>query len=142
MADKDDRIERLSVLLEAERAGVFAARFLVEKSSDETERELMERILDGEKESCRLIGRTIVREAGSTTGNVGEFYLKVMALEAPMDRLNLLIKGQEWVLRKLDEALPDWTEPGILKDLDRIRRVHVKNIEACKEFVAAKEEGV
>lgn len=142
MADKDDRIERLSVLLEAERAGVFAARFLVEKSSDETERELMERILDGEKESCRLIGRTIVREAGSTTGNVGEFYLKVMALEAPMDRLNLLIKGQEWVLRKLDEALPDWTEPGILEDLDRIRRVHVENIEACKEFVAAKEEGV
>ncbi len=138
MGKIDERIERLSVLLEAERAGVFAARFLVEKSTDEDERRLMEQILDGEKESCRLIGQSIVRETGSTPGNVGEFYLKVMALDDPIDRLNLLIKGQEWVVRKLEEALPDWTEPVVLESLDRIRRVHVENIEACKQFLEDK----
>lgn len=35
MGKIDERIERLSVLLEAERAGVSAARFLVEKSTEE-----------------------------------------------------------------------------------------------------------
>jgi hypothetical protein len=138
MTSFDEKIGRLSELLEAERAGVFAARFLVENSTDETERRLMEQILDGEKESCRLIGRSIVREAGSTTGNVGQFYLKVMALADPVDRLNLLIKGQEWVVRKLDEALSDWSEPDMLESLDRIKRVHVENIEACKEFLSSK----
>ncbi|UCF31504.1 MAG: hypothetical protein JSV26_03575 [bacterium] len=138
MGNADDRIKRLSVLLEAERAGVFAGRFLVEESSEDAERQLMEQILDGEKESCRLIGRSIVREAGATSGNVGEFYLKVMAVDDPADRLNLLIKGQEWVVRKLDEALSDWSEPQVLEDLGRIRRVHVENIEACRRFLAGK----
>jgi hypothetical protein len=141
MAEYEERVKKLSVLLEAERAGVFAARFLVETSSDEGERKLMEQILDGERESCRLIGRSIVREAGKTTGKVGDFYLKVMALDDPMDRLELLIKGQEWVVRKLDEALPDWSDPGVLQDLDVIRRVHVQNIEECREFLAERVKG-
>jgi hypothetical protein len=138
MASIDERIGRLSELLEAERAGVFAARFLVENSKDDVERRLMEQILDGEKESCRLIGRSIVKESGGTTGNVGQFYLKVMAIEDPTDRLNLLIKGQEWVVRKLDEALSDWSEPAVLESLDRIRKVHVENIEACKQFLSTR----
>jgi len=141
MADVDERVERLAELLEAERAGVFAARFLVENSVDENERRFMEQILDGEKESCRLIGRSLVREAGSTTGNVGQFYLKVMALDDPVERLNLLIKGQEWVVRKLDEILSDWAEPEILGSLDRIRKVHVENIEACKQFLSTRQSG-
>jgi len=61
-----------------------------------------------------------------------------MALGDPMDRLNLLIKGQEWVVRKLDEALSDWSEPDMLESLDRIRRVHVENIDACKQFLATR----
>ena len=137
MTEMDERIGRLSELLEAERAGVFAARFMVEQSAGETERLLMEQILDGERESCRLIGRSIVRESGRTTGNVGSFYQKVMAIDDPADRLNLLIKGQEWVVRKLDEALSDWPESEILESLDRIRRVHIENIEACRQFLSS-----
>ncbi len=142
MADIDERVGRLSELLEAERAGVFAARFLVENSTDETERRLMEQILDGEKESCRLIGRSIVSEVGNTSGKVGQFYLKVMALDDPVDRLNLLIKGQEWVVKKLDEAVSDWSDPAVLESLNRIRKVHVENIDACKQYLSEREEQV
>ena len=136
MASADERVEKLLTLLEAERAGVLVGRFLAGEAADQVERDLMERILDGERESCRVLGRLVLRFAGNTGGAVGDFHRKVEAIPDRGKRLDLLIRGQEWVVRKLDEAIGDWDDPGIRRDLQRVLDVHVENIAECKRFAA------
>ena len=69
------------------------------------------------------------------SGQVGDFAQKVMALEVPEERLRLLIKGQEWVVRKIDEAIQ--TRPGkeIVLPLTEIRYAHDINIGKCREYL-------
>lgn len=127
--------DQIVVLLEAERAGVAAARALLEAATDQDERELMSVILDGERESCRVLGRTLLQLGTRGSGNTGDFARKVMALENPKERLDLLVKGQEWVVRRIDEALQLGPAAEIARALGEIRDVHVTNIGKCREYL-------
>ena len=126
---------RIITLLEAERAGVFAARALLSVATDSAESDLMALVLDGERESCQILGRTLLKMGTRGSGQVGDFAGKVMALPDPGERLRLLIKGQEWVVRKIDEALQTEPSKEILLPLTEIRHVHVINIGKCKEYI-------
>jgi hypothetical protein len=126
---------RIVTLLEAERAGVFAARALLEVASDSAESDLMALILDGERESCQILGRTLLRMGARGSGQVGDFAQKVMALPDTEERLRLLIKGQEWVVRKIDEALQTEPSKEVLLPLTEIRHVHDINIGKCREYL-------
>ncbi|MCJ7500796.1 DUF6306 domain-containing protein [bacterium] len=127
--------ERIVTLLEAERAGVIAARGLLSLATDSAEKDLMALVLDGERESCQILGRTLLKMGTRGSGQVGDFAQKVMALEVPEERLRLLIKGQEWVVRKIDEAIQ--TRPGkeIVLPLTEIRYAHDINIGKCREYL-------
>ena len=126
---------RIITLLEAERAGVFAARALLSVATDSAESDLMALVLDGERESCQILGRTLLKMGTRGSGQVGDFAGKVMALQDPDERLRLLIKGQEWVVRKIDEALQTEPSKEILLPLTEIRHVHDVNIGKCKEYI-------
>jgi hypothetical protein len=69
------------------------------------------------------------------SGQVGDFAQKVMALPEPDERLKLLIKGQEWVVRKIDEALQTEPSKEVLIPLAKIRDVHDINIGKCREYL-------
>jgi hypothetical protein len=126
---------RIVTLLEAERAGVFAARALLSAAGDSAESDLMALILDGERESCQILGRTLLKMGARGSGQVGDFAQKVMALPEPDERLKLLIKGQEWVVRKIDEALQTEPSKEVLIPLAKIRDVHDINIGKCREYL-------
>ena len=126
---------RIITLLEAERAGVFAARALLSVATDSAESDLMALVLDGERESCQILGRTLLKMGTRGSDQVGDFAGKVMALPDPDERLRLLIKGQEWVVRKIDEALQTEPSKEILLPLTEIRQVHEINIGKCKEYL-------
>jgi len=126
---------RITTLLEAERAGVFAARALHEAATDSAQGDLMALILDGERESCRTLGRTLLRMGSGGSGRVGDFAQKVLALEDPVDRLRLLIKGQEWVVRKIDEALATGPQEMITDPLVAVRHLHDIGIGKCREYL-------
>jgi hypothetical protein len=64
---------RIVTLLEAERAGVFAARALLSAAGDSAESDLMALILDGERESCQILGRTLLKMGARGSGQVGDF---------------------------------------------------------------------
>jgi hypothetical protein len=130
---------RIITLLEAERAGVFAARALLSAASDSAESDLMALVLDGERESCRVLGRTLLKMGTRGSGQAGDFAQKVMALPDPVDRLKLLIKGQEWVVRKIDEALGTEPSEEIIVPLAEIRHVHEVNIGKCREYIKTGE---
>ena len=126
---------RIITLLEAERAGVAAARALLSTAADSAESDLMVLVLDGERESCQILGRTLLKMGARGSANVGDFAQKVMALQKPDERLKLLIKGQEWVVRKIDEAL-EIPPPGeVAESLAEIRRVHEVNIGKCRDYL-------
>ncbi len=126
---------RIITLLEAERAGVFTARALLSVATDSAESDLMALVLDGERESCQILGRTLLKMGTRGSGQVGDFAQKVMALPDPDERLRLLIKGQEWVVRKIDEALQTEPSKEILLPLTEIRHVHDVNIGKCREYL-------
>lgn len=123
---------RLIELLAAERSGVFALRGMLRTASAD-DKDLLITVLDGERDSCRLLGRDLFRSGASPGNLVGSFHLKVLALTDPADRLRLLVKGQQWVVRKIDEALVLAAEKSIQEDLLHIRSVHEENIAAVLE---------
>jgi hypothetical protein len=127
--------DRIIILLEAERAGVLAARGLMKAATDSAETDLMALVLDGERESCRMLGRALLKMGTRGTAQTGDFARKVMALSDPEDRLKLLIKGQDWVVRKIDEALQTTPPEEILLSLTEIRHVHEVNIGKCREYL-------
>ena len=132
---------RIVTLLEAERAGVSAARALLSAATDSAESDLMAIVLNGERESCQILGRTLLKMGARGSANMGDFAEKVMALDAPYDRLKLLIKGQEWVVRKIDEAVEVEPPREIVLPLTEIRHVHEVNIGKCREFLEIVESG-
>ena len=135
----DEPLEnRIITLLEAERAGVFTARALHEKYSDSARKDLMALVLDGERKSCRILGRTLLSMGSEGSSRVGDFVQKVMTLPDPIDQLRLLIKGQEWVVRRIDEALEDRPSEDIFKPLAEIRHIHDIGIGACREYLGGK----
>ena len=69
------------------------------------------------------------------SGQMGDFAQKVMALPEPDQRLKLLIKGQEWVVRKINEALQTEPSEEVLIALAKIRDVHDINIGKCLEYL-------
>lgn len=127
--------ERIVTLLEAERAGVIAARGLLSLATDSAEKDLMALVLDGERESCQILGRTLLKMGTRGSGQVGDFAQKVMALEVPEERLRLLIKGQEWVVRKINEAIQTGPQKEIVLSLTEIRYAHDINIGKCREYL-------
>jgi hypothetical protein len=95
----------LNLLLESERAGVMALDHL----APEVEQEELRQFLLGEREEEQrnvdcLEG--LIRDGGGTPSQkTGPFADKVAALDSLRARLKLMSHGQEWVARKVEEAL-------------------------------------
>lgn len=130
-----DLRERLVTLLEAERAGVAVAKKMLDESDSEEETVLLVAILTGEKDGCRALGKTILDLGFTGSRNVGDFVDKVMDLPDKTNRMKLLVKGQEWVVRKLDEVLEQQLPENDRDLLLGIREDHLVNIEKCRRFM-------
>ena len=126
---------RIITLLEAERAGVFAARALLNEATDSAGSDLMAAVLDGERFSCRVLGRTMLGLGLKGSGQTGDFAAKVLALDDPRERLELLIRGQEWVVRKVLEAIETGPAREVAEALEEIREVHAIGIGKCREYL-------
>ena len=60
----------------------------------------------------------------------------MIALPTEAERVALLVKGQSWVVRKIDEIPPaemNAEEKAFFADM---REIHVVNIEKCRNFVS------
>jgi len=127
-------IDRLQELLEAERAGVKCLDAMADHASDMGKKELFTLFRNDEGKFCSgLFGFLQARGAVPTT-NVGAFADKVIALPTEAEQVALLVKGQSWVVRKIDEIPPaemNAEEKAFFADM---REVHVVNIERCKNL--------
>jgi hypothetical protein len=95
----------LILLLESERVGVVAIDALLDEVTQDELRKLLTTSRDDE---AATVGRleTLIRSGGDTPSDkVGAFAAKVAAAGSLQERLNLLIHGEEWVSRKVEEAI-------------------------------------
>ena len=129
-------IDRMQELLEAERAGVKSLDAMADHASDVEKKELFTLFRNEEGKFCAgLFGFLQARGAVPTT-NVGAFADKVLALPTETEQVALLVKGQSWVVRKIDEIPPAEMNAGEKAFFADMREVHVVNIEKCRKLVS------
>lgn len=95
----------LNLLLESERAGVVALDALAAEVAQSELRQLLLTSKDDEGATARQLEELIRAAGGTPSDKVGPFADKVAAAASLRDRLRLLIHGEEWVARKVEEAL-------------------------------------
>jgi nitronate monooxygenase len=95
----------LNLLLESERAGVAALDALLDEVTQDELRKLLTTSREDEAVTASQL-EALIRSGGDTpSASVGAFADKLAAAGSLQDRLKLLIHGEEWVARKVEEAI-------------------------------------
>lgn len=134
-------VERLNVLLEAERAGVRILKPLAAQLEETEDQALLERVLRDEGRFCDGLAKQIQALGGLPSKAVGDFVQKVEATEGLIAKLELLNRGQAWVVRKIEELLPSVEDEPTRGFLKVMRQDHLANVTACEELVERLVEG-
>jgi nitronate monooxygenase len=129
-------VDRMQELLEAERAGVKCLDAMADRASDMGKKELFSLFRNDEGKFCAGLFRLVQARGAAPTKNVGAFADKVLALATEGEQVALLIKGQAWVVRKIDEIPPADMTPEEKTFFTDMREVHVVNIDKCKNLVS------
>lgn len=124
-------VAKLNELLEAERAGVEALAAL-KRAHPEYEANF-EAVMKDEAWSCAGLHRAIESLSSAPTSATGDFASRVMALEGLVERLNLLSRGQRWVIRRIDTLLEEVLSAETRQFLVEMTKVHQKNVDWCDQ---------
>lgn len=124
----------LEELLQAERAGARGVREMSERAAGARSRTALLEIARDEARFCAMLFRHITRLGGTPSKLTGAFHEKLAAVERHRERLELLNRGQGWVVRRLREAMPGIADEGLRADLETMLNVHQQNIERCAQL--------
>jgi hypothetical protein len=124
-------VDRLNELLEAERAGVEAAAGLATAGLKSYTADDIRKFAEDEGWACTGLRRAIVRLGGIPSAGAGDFGRKVMELEDEGERLNLMARGQMWVVKRIDALLALDLDPQTRGFLVEMRDLHMENLDRC-----------
>ncbi len=125
----------LNRLLEAERAGVKVLGALISGIADPEIREMAKRFLRDEGMNCQIL-KTMIENAGyPVSQRTGDFVRKVEALPTVEEKLELLVKGQEWVAKQIRRSRAFGMKVSDRMLLESIRIQHEENVDALKELL-------
>jgi nitronate monooxygenase len=125
---REDLLYFLNAMLEAERAGAKALLHIARDTKSDAVAALAKDIHRDEARWCAMLTTAIRKLDGDPSSRTGQFYEKVVAIPEDNARLSFVNRGQEWVVRKLREALPKITDPGLSGDLSEMLSSHQDNI--------------
>ena len=122
-------------MLEAERAGAKAlVVFMDEHPRNGEAWKVLRAVQNDEAHNCALIGRLLEREGVAYSHATGEFYDKAIAIKGPRARIEFLIRGLTWAVKKFEEALPKLDEEP-RNAFARMRDSHLRSIAACENVL-------
>jgi 5-formyltetrahydrofolate cyclo-ligase len=121
----------LQELLEGERAGARALGAMSGQDAASSSRTFLRDIAMDEARCCAMLTRHIVRLGGTPSRRTGAFYDKLMGVGDPAQRLDLLNRGQGWVVRKLRDSLGRIHDDALHRDLTEMLDIHERNIASC-----------
>jgi len=125
-------VDFYNLLLEAERAGAAVLGELIPQTDDQQLQGLLKKFLRDEGLNCRILVSLIQDFGLKPSKKTGAFVDKVRALNTLDERIELLIRGQEWVARKIREfrhLLPPGS-PHLF--LEAIKVQHEENVDTLK----------
>jgi nitronate monooxygenase len=131
-----ETVERLNELLLAERAGVEVGAALKQSVPKGYFRNHIAKIEADEAVSCAVIERGIRALGGEPAAGKNDFAEKLAAVPTLEGKLDLLARGQAWVVKRVDALLAEPLPDEVLAELREMRREHVENIDWCNEQVA------
>jgi hypothetical protein len=138
-SSRDEVLALLNELLEAERAGARGAREMSALADSVRRRQALHRVATDEARFCAMLFGHIKRLGETPHRRVGAFHEKLAALDSLDDRLELLNRGQGWVVRKLADAVPALAEDALRADLEEMLDAHKRNIARCSQLVESPE---
>jgi nitronate monooxygenase len=136
--DRDELIEELTTLLEAERAGARVGASLIDAAPDAEYAALAKLIQAGEVKWAKALFEALVRLGAEPSDNVGDFYEKAMAVPDFENRLAFTNRGQAWVVRRLSELLPHIEDDGLAAMLQAMLDAHIESIGAANDALDAR----
>jgi len=128
---RDEVLALLQELLEGERAGARALGAMSGDAAAASLRTVLRDIAMDEARCCAMLTRHIVRLGGTPSRRTGAFYDKLMGVGDPARRLDLLNRGQGWVVRKLKDSLGRIHDDALHRDLMEMLDIHERNIASC-----------
>ena len=124
-------------MLEAERAGAKAlVVFMDEHPRHGDAWKVLRAIQNDEAHNCALIGKLLERSGTPYSHATGEFYDKAVAVKGPRARIEFLVRGLKWAVKRFEAELPRLDKPS--QDLFiRMRDSHLRSIAACEKLAQA-----
>ncbi|RKD22969.1 hypothetical protein BEP19_12115 [Ammoniphilus oxalaticus] len=126
-------VDQLNEMLEAEKAGVETMAFFLEK--DPTN-ELYKEVKNDEAWACAGLIQSVKREGGKISTGKGDFAYKVKALTTIEEQIELLVRGQTWVVRRIDRALDSPMSDETRAFLLEMREKHLVNNDKVEAYGA------
>ena len=122
-------------MLEAERAGAKAlVVFMDEHPRNGEAWKVLRAVQNDEAHNCALIGRLLEKQGVAYSHATGEFYDKAVAVKGRRERIEFLIRGLKWAVKKFEEALPTLEEEP-RSAFARMRDSHLRSIAACENVL-------
>ena len=135
-APREEIIEVLEALLEAERAGARVAA--LSSLSVPAEFQLLLRAVHrDERRFCAMLSGWIEHLGHQPHCRTGAFFEKAMAIPDIEDRLAFLNRGQAWVSKRLRTLLPQIRDAALYEDLRGMLIAHDGNIERTSKALSS-----
>ena len=119
-------------MLEAERAGARAlVVFMDEHPRASDAWKTMRGVQADEARNCALIGKLLDHAKTPHSHETGEFFEKAISVEGRRQRIEFLVKGLRWAVKKFEAELPK-LDPGPREAFAKMRDSHLRSIAACE----------
>ncbi len=123
-----------NMLLEAERAGVTVLGELVQQVEEKRLTPVLKKFLRDEGVNCRILVSLIHDLNAKPSDKTGTFVDKIRALDNLDEKIQLLIRGQAWVARKIQEFHNLVPAGSAYLFMDAIRVQHEENVDTLKKY--------
>lgn len=121
-------IALLNELLEGERAGAQALAHIVRSGPDTPAAAALRDIAGDAARSVAMLSGHVSRLGGTPSTRTGAFFDKLIGAVGKDAQMNLLNRGQGWVVHKLRDALPRIGYDELHRDLKQMLEGHEQNI--------------
>lgn len=122
-------------ILEAERAGVQSINGIMSTLEDGGLKTMMASYLRDEGMNCQVL-ISLIKNLGHEPGNrTGDFVEKINALPTLQEKLQLLVKGQEWVAKQIRYNRALIETASSLYFMEAMKVQHEENVDRMKRML-------
>ena len=126
----------INLMGEAERAGGRVLHELTALAQSAELRELLKKVAHDEGYYAGELAAQVRRLGGTASNRTGDFVDKVRAVPELRAKLELLNRGQRWVIRKINERIPSMADEELKAFLVVMAQGHEMNIGALEAALA------